>query len=259
MLQMVQLKMLKTIKSSAEILNYFTHDAFELGVTEASKRIGLSKSAVSRILSTLGQARLVSKNPVNHKYRLGPKVLELADIFLMGMGWRAIAIPHLKELGNKTDETVMIFILDGDRRVCMEKFESSHELRSVLNIGGRYPLHAGSAGKVLLAYLPEEERRKILAGMIMPKITPNTVTNPKELEKQFAQIRKQGYAVSHQERTDFMSSISAPIKDHSGKVIAAVCIDGPTFRFTNHKLKKFKELLLSAAETISREIGHKIL
>ena len=251
--------MIKSIKSGAEILNYFTHDAPELGVTEAAKRIGLSKSAVSRILSTLNQARLVSKNPVNQKYRLGPKVLELADIFLMGMGWRAVAIPHLKELRNKTDETVMIFILDGDHRVCLEIFESSHELRPVLNIGGRYPLHAGSAGKVLLAYLPEEERRKILAQAGMPKITPNTITNTEELEKQLAQIRKQGYAVSRQERTDFLSSISAPIKDYRGKVIAVVCLDGPTFRFTNHNIRKFKQLLLATTESISREIGHETL
>lgn len=248
--------MIKSIRSGAEILNYFTHDSPEIGVTEAAKRIGLSKSAVSRILSTLNQARLVSKNPANHKYRLGPKVLELADIFLMGMGWRAIAIPHLKELRNKTDETVMIFILDGDRRVCLEIFESSHELRPVLNIGGRYPLHAGSAGKILLAYLPEEERRKILEQTGLPKITPNTITDIKELEKQLAQVRKQGYAISRQERTSFMSSISAPIKDYSGRVIAAVCIDGPSFRFNNKNLIKFKNLLLATTEKISREIGH---
>ena len=251
--------MIKSIKSGAEILNYFTHDAPELGVTEAAKRIGLSKSAVSRILSTLNQARLVSKNPVNQKYRLGPKVLELAEIFLMGMGWRTVAIPHLKELRNKTDETVMIFILDGDHRVCLEIFESPHELRPVLNIGGRYPLHAGSAGKLLLAYLPEEERAKILAKAGMPKITPNTVTNTEDLEKQLTQIRKQGYAVSRQERTDFLSSLSAPIKDYSGKVIAAVCLDGPTFRFTNHNIRNFKQLLLATTEKISREIGHETL
>ncbi|MBP1714960.1 MAG: hypothetical protein H6Q42_3163 [Deltaproteobacteria bacterium] len=251
--------MIKSIQSGAEILNYFTQEAPELGVTEAAKRIGLSKSAVSRILATLSQARLVSKNPVNQKYRLGPKVLELADIFLMGMGWRAIAIPHLKELRNKTDETVMIFILDGDHRVCLEIFESPHELRPVLNIGGRYPLHAGSAGKILLASLSEEERRKILTQAGMARITPNTITDLKEMEKQLTQIRKQGYAISRQERTNFMSSISAPIKDYSGKVIAAVCIDGPTFRFTNQNLKKFKELLLATTTKISREIGHETI
>lgn len=251
--------MIKSIKSSTEILNYFTHDAPELGVTEASKRIDLSKSAVSRILSTLNQARLVRKDPVSKKYRLGPKVLELADIFLMGMKWREVSIPHLKELRNKTGETVAIFILDGDHRVCLEIYQSSHELRSVLNIGGRYPLHAGAAGKILLAYLPEEERRKILAQAGMPKITPNTITDLKDLEKQLTRIRKQGFAVSHQETTDFLSAISAPIKDYSGKVIAAVYVGGPSVRFTNHNIMKFKQLLLATTENISREIGYETL
>jgi DNA-binding IclR family transcriptional regulator len=98
-----------------------------------------------------------------------------------------------------------------------------------------------------------------LAQAGMPKITPNTITSTKDLEKQLTQIRKQGYAISRQERTGFLSSISAPIKDYSGKVIAAICLDGPTFRFTNHNMRKFKELLLATTEKISREIGHEAL
>ncbi|KPK89674.1 MAG: hypothetical protein AMJ94_11550 [Deltaproteobacteria bacterium SM23_61] len=251
------MKIIKSIKTSLAILNSFSKDTPLLGVTEVSKKLGLSKSTVSRILSTLEQGRLVAKIPDNQKYCLGSKVLELANIFLSGIEWRTHATPYLKELRNKTDETVMVFVMDGDHRVCLEKFEGSHELRPMLNIGGRYPLHAGSAGKLLLAFLPEDERKKILARTGLPRFTSSTITGAKALEKELLLIRKRGYAISHQERMNFLSSVSVPIRDHSGKVIAAICIDGPTVRFTAEKVKEFKVLAIEAAHQISSVIGFK--
>jgi DNA-binding IclR family transcriptional regulator len=188
---------------------------------------------------------------------LGSKVLELANIFLSGIEWRTHATPYLKELRNKTDETVMVFVMDGDHRVCLEKFEGSHELRPMLNIGGRYPLHAGSAGKLLLAFLPEDERKKILSRTGLPRFTSSTITGAKTLEKELLLIRKRGYAISHQERMNFLSSVSVPIRDHSGKVIAAICIDGPTVRFNAEKVKEFKNMAIAAAHQISSVIGFK--
>ena len=249
------MKIIKSIKRSVAILNSFSKDAPLLGVTEVSKRLGLSKSTASRILSTLEQGRLVAKIPANQKYRLGSKVLELANIFLSGIEWRTHAIPYLKELRDKTDETVMVFVMDGDHRVCLEKFEGSHELRPMLNIGGRYPLHAGSAGKLLLAFLPEDERKRTLSRTGLPRFTSATITGAKALEKELLLIRKRGYAISHQERMNFLSSVSVPIRDHSGEVIAAICIDGPTVRFTAEKVKEFRNLGIATADQISREIG----
>lgn len=250
-----QMKIIKSIRNSMEILNCFTNQTPKVGVTEISKKLGLSKSTVSRILSTLEQVNFVAKISTDQKYRLGPRVLELANIFLSTVEWRAIAIPHLKDLRDKTDETVMVFVFDGDQRVCLEKFESSHELRPFLNIGGRYPLHAGSAGKLLLAHLSKDERREILLKTGLPRFTSNTITNSKDLEKELNKIRKEGYAVSHHERAPFLSSVSAPIRDFEGEVVAVLCVDGPTVRFTSKKVEEFIRLALETADKISREIG----
>jgi DNA-binding IclR family transcriptional regulator len=251
------MKIIKSIKTSTNILNCFTRDTAQLGVTEVSRNLGLSKSKVSRILSTLEQGGIVAKDKSTKKYHLGVKVLELADIFHGSSQWGTKAFPYLKKLRDKTDETVMVFVIDGDHRVCSEKIESTHELRPMLNIGGRYPLHAGSAGKLLLAYLSEEERKKILAKTGLPRLTVNTITKITALEKDLHQIQKQGYAISHEERMDFLSSISAPIRDHTGKVIAAVCLDGPTVRFTPYKIREFKNLIVATANQISTAIGFK--
>ena len=247
--------MIKSIRSSLDVLNCFRSETPQIGVTEVSRKLRLSKSTVSRILSTLQQGNLVVQAPTDQKYRLGPKVVELANIFLSTVDWRTVATPHLKELRDKTNETVMVFVIDGDQRICLEKFESPHELRPFLNIGGRYPLHAGSAGKLLLAYLSEEDRRKILLRAGLPRLTKNTTTKLKDLEKDLDKIRKQGYAVSHQERVPFLSSVSTPMRDFRGIVIASVCIDGPSARFTPEKVEAFIELAVETGHRISREMG----
>ncbi len=193
--------------------------------------------------------------PTDQKYRLGPKVLELANIFLSTLDWRAVAAPHLKDLRNKTDETVMVFVIDEDQRVCLEILESSQELRPSLKIGSRFPLHAGSAGKLLLAYLAKEDRRRVLSRTGLPRFTKNTITELRGLEKELDRIRKDGYAVSHQERVPFLSSVSTPLRDSKGQVVAALCVDGLTARFTPKKVKKFIDLAVETASRISWEIG----
>jgi len=247
--------MIKSVRSGMDILKCFSPETPTIGVSEVSRKLRLSKSTVSRILSTLQQGNLVVRAFTDQKYRLGPRVLELANIFLSAVDWRAVAAPHLKDLRNKTDETVMVFVVDGDQRVCLEKIESSHELRPSLNIGGRFPLHAGSAGKVLLAYLSKEDRNRILSRTGLPRFTKNTTTKLKDLEKELDGIRKDGYAVSHQERVPFLSSVSTPLRDSRGQVIAALCVDGLTARFTQRKVEKFIELAIETANRISREMG----
>jgi DNA-binding IclR family transcriptional regulator len=247
--------MIKSVKRAVNILDSFNRQAPELAVTELSKQLGLSKSTISRLLSTLREEGFVSKVFSNQKYRLGPKVLELADIFLSSTEWTDVARPHLKILRDKTDETVYVFVIDGDQRVCLEKFESSHELRPILNIGSRYPLHAGSAGKLLLAWLSQERRDEIFSKTGLPRLTRNTITNCRALEKELKKIRQTGYAIAHGERIPHVSSVAAPIRDFKGDVIAALCLHVVTNRFTPERERELARLSIEAADNISREIG----
>ncbi len=251
------MQIIKSVKTALNILNCFTHESPEIGVTEISKKLALSKSTVSRLLSTLEQGNLVAKISTNQKYRLGPKVLEWAGIFLSNTEWRTIALPHLKDLRDKTDETVTIFVVNGNQRVCLEKLDSPHEVRQFLNIGNHYPLHAGAAGKLLLAYLPKEKWKEILSKTGLPRFTSNTIINLKGLEKELNKIQKEGYAISHQERAPFVSSVATPIRNFKGEVIAALCLSGVTIRFTNEKMAEFINLTRITAGRISQELGYK--
>lgn len=249
--------MIKSIKNSLDVLGCFSHATPEVGVTDIAYKLRLSKSTISRLLSTLRQGNLVLQVPPYQKYRLGPKILELAGIFLSNFEWRMIAIPHLKDLRDKSDETVTAFIVRGNQRICIEKFDSSHELRPVLNLGGCYPLHAGAAGKLLLAYLSPERRREILHQTGLPRLTPHTIITLKGIEQELAKIRRDGHAVSLAERALHVSSVSAPIKNFIGEVIVALNLSGPTVRFTPEKIRGFIRLVTVTADKISQEIGYK--
>jgi len=246
---------IKSVQTSLRILTCFSNGSPALGVTEIARQLRLTKSTTSRILSTLEQAGFVTKIAENQKYRLGSKIAELAGVFLSGHAWRSVAMPHMKALRDATGETVMLFAMDGDHRTCLEGCESSQELRPSFAIGGRYPLHAGSAGKLLLAYVPQDDRRRVLARAGLSGYTSQTITRVGDLERDLAEIRRKGYAVSHQERAAFLSSVSAPIRDLKGDVIAAVCVYGPSVRFTARKVEAFARLALAAGLTISQEIG----
>jgi DNA-binding IclR family transcriptional regulator len=248
---------IKSVQTALKILTCFTNDPPALGVTEIAKQLHLTKSTVSRILSTLEQARFVAKDPESQKYRLGAKVLEIAGVFLSGQEWRSAALPHMKALRDATGESVALFVVDQDRRICLEKFESAHELRSSIAIGGRYPLNAGAGGKLLLAHLPESERKEILGKTGLPRYTSHTIADPTDFERELQDIRRKGYATSNRERVPHLSSVSTPIRNFEGHVIAALCVDGPAVRFTMRKVKACVDLARRTAERISQEIGYR--
>jgi IclR family KDG regulon transcriptional repressor len=196
------------------------------------------------------------KSESNQKYRLGPKILGLAAILLSKTDLRAIALPYMDELKRKTGETVNLFILEGDCRICIERVESPQGIRMVSNIGEPIPLPAGAVGKLFLAYLPEKKRKELMQRVHLTQVTPKTITCKKELEKEVQKIREQGFAKSFQERVPLAASLSAPIRNYTGEVIAALSLGGPVMRFTPQRVREYVISVKETAHKISRELGY---
>lgn len=247
--------MIKSIKKAMDILCSFTYESPEITVTQTSRRLSLSKSTVSRILSDLERHNLICRAPYNG-YRIGSKILELANIYQATTNWLEVARPHMRDLQRRTGQSVSVFILDGEQRICIGKLESSHEVRQVLTVGSRYPLHAGAPGKVILAYLPTEKREQILIKTGLPKFTPSTITNVRMLDKELMKIRKNGYAVSLEERVPLIASVSAPIRGYNGEIIAALCLSGLSIHFLDSNLSEFARLTKTAANKMSEQLGY---
>lgn len=247
--------MVQSVQRAAALLRSFTKTDSELGVTTLSQQLGLHKSTVSRLLSTLEQEGFVEQNLETGKYRLGLGLVTLAGIVLEQINLRQVAQPYLNALAEQTQETVNAVVLIDNECMNIEGVPSPRPIQYVGRIGRRTPAHCTSAGKVLLAYLPSEERHDFLPD-ILSRFTDKTVVDRRILEQDLTQIRQQGYAITHEEHQESLSAVAAPIYDHSGRVIAAITVSGPTYRIGPGDIEQCVEPVLEAAQNISAHLGY---
>jgi len=248
--------MIQSIQRAAAILRSFTEAEPELGVIELGRRLGLHKSTVSRILSTLQAEGLVGQNAETGKYRLGVGLISLAGVALGRLDVRGLSQPHLNRLAELSEETVNVTIRDGDECVNIERIASPKPIQYVGWIGRRTPLHCTASGKVLLAHLTLEEREAILPATLA-LFTAKTIVDRQVLEQSLPAIYSQGYAIVHDEFEEGFSAIAAPIYDHEQQIVGTVSISGPTFRMGPGQIEVFVEPLQEVTHTISMEMGYR--
>ncbi|AMO25304.1 IclR family transcriptional regulator [Ramlibacter tataouinensis] len=223
-----------------------------LGVTELSKRSGITKARAFRLLTTLEERGFVQRQAEAATYQLGSASLLIGMAAVEQVSLVRQAVKHLEQLGAKFNEDVQVRIRNGLETLCVARWESTHDLRFHTPIGSRRPLHAGASGKLLLAFAPEAVAAEILAADV-PRYTPQTLSRTK-LSQELGRIRKQGYSVSHGEISADVVAIAAPVRDGSGQVIAAISIAAPASRAPD-KGEKFIQPLLGAAQALSAELG----
>ena len=168
---------IQAIERAVAILNAFTVDDPELGVTELAERVGLHKSTVHRFMVNLDAAGLVERNPRTGRYRLGLHIFELGGLVMQQMNLWDEALPFLEGLVRDTGETGHLAVLDGGEAIYIERVEARRALRVPSAIGRGYPAHATNLGKVLLADLPRERVVEIVAERGLASYTPNTITD----------------------------------------------------------------------------------
>ena len=245
----------QTIERASAILRCFMESDIELGVTLLSRQVGIHKSSVSRLLSALRKEGFVEQNPMTGKWRLGLGLLDLAGAVLERMDLRKVAQAPLRNLAAQTQETVNITVLDGNECVNIENIPSPKLIQHAGRLGRRTPLHCTSTGKAFLAFLPTEERETILSSTLLP-CTENSIVDRRDLERELDRIRKQEYAIAHEEYEEGLSAIAAPIRDHTGQVVATISISGPSYRMGSTQIKKFLEPLKDTAHNISTQLGY---
>jgi len=247
---------IKVLNKTFSILEVLLQQGSAMNMTEISEKLGLYPSTTHRILDTLKHWGYVEQDPHTQKYQLGLKALELGMAKLHQMNLAREATPYLKELVNQFNETVHLGILEEEEVLYLLKEESSQTIRMHSWVGKRAPLHCTALGKVLLAHLSVEERKKILGEKVLSRHTENTITDKRKLEKELSKVREQGFALDREENEKDVWCIAAPIKNHQGKVIAAVSISGPAFRIDKKVQNNLKEVLIETSTKISKRLGY---
>ena len=223
---------IQAIERAVSILNTFSAEEPEFGVTELAERLELHKSTVHRFLVNLEAAGLVERNRHTARYRLGLRIFELGGLVLQQMNLWDEALPFLEDLVRDSGETGHLAVLDGGEAVYIEKVEARRALRIPSAIGRGYPAHATSLGKLLLAHLDTYASDALISERGLHRFAPNTITDPDRLREELARIRGQGYAVDDEEYEEGLRCIGAPIVGHTGQVVAAIGIGGPVTRVT---------------------------
>jgi len=247
---------IKVLDKTFSILDVLLKHNSSMHMTEISEKLGLYPSTIHRILDTLKHWGYVEQDPKTQKYRLGLKLLELGMAKLHQMDLVKEAAPYLKKLVRKCNETVHLGVLEEGEVLYVAKEESSQTIRMISYIGKRAPLHCTALGKVLLAYLPEEERKKILEEKELHRLTEKTITDKRELEKELNKVREQGFALDREENEKNVCCVATPIRNHYGRVIAALSISSPTFRLDKKVQNNLKEALIQTSREISMRLGY---
>jgi DNA-binding IclR family transcriptional regulator len=235
----------------ADVLLLFAGGPRYLGVSAISRELGLSKAVVHRILQSLVSREMLDTDPDVAGYRLGPAAAALGASALRRFDARTAATPILRRLRDDTGETTTLSGLLGDQRVYLDQFESPREIKMTVEIGKRFPLHAGSSGKVILASLPTDRQDALLAQPLLP-LTDRTITDVGELRSALAEIGRERVAVSVGERQSGAASVAAPLFGPDGEVHGSISICGPRDRFTPEALERYRVLVRDAAEEIRR-------
>lgn len=248
-------KLLSSVKNALRVLNSFSLDQPEVTVGELSVQLGLAKSTVSRLLTTLASEGFVIKDTDTRKYRLGISILALSGIISSNFEINKEAAPVVKKLVNDLGETAHLTILDGTDTIYIHKEECTHAVRILTYLGKRNPAYCTSSGKVLLAYSEQKVVDDVIAGGFEP-FTKNTITSANKLLSELRKIREKGFAFSKNEILEGVTSIAAPIYDYTGKVLAAITVVGPVQRITDNKIPVFAKKVIDASKEASERLGY---
>lgn len=252
--------LVQTIERVSSLIDILSQSPRGISIRDLSAKVKLPKGTTHRLLSSLTYFGFVRQDPKTRNYLLGFKFIEFGQLILSQLDLRKEAEPFLKDLAEKTKETVHLVFLDRNEIVYIDKVEADHGqggLRMASRIGLRNPAHSSAVGKVLLADLPEEALEIFLRNKGLPWRTDNTITEPNQLKEHLKLVKRQGYAIDDEENEKGIRCVGAPIYNETGKVVAAVSVSGPAFRVTRKVIQeKLKEEVMDKAFKISQKLGY---
>jgi DNA-binding IclR family transcriptional regulator len=225
-----------------------------MSASDLSRELGISKSTLSALLTTLERHGLVQRDPLTRRVRLGLALVELAASVSTDLDVREAAHPHLVRLCRHTGETAILHLVSADDVRIAERAEADTQLKVVAPLGTRLPRFAGSVAKVLLAALEPGEVEAIVREHALPAFTPRSIVDPDAYLDQVAQTRRRGYARENEEYLVGVSAVSAPVINHEGQTIGTISVACVKTR-ARERSHELAERVMTAAAQTSRRLG----
>jgi IclR family pca regulon transcriptional regulator len=251
----------QSLERGLAILGCFTPARPVLGIADIADDLGMSRSTTHRYVITLVALGYLEQG-ASRKYRLGLRVTDLGMSALNSTGLREHSHPYLEELRQQSTYTTSLAVLDGAEILYVDRSRSFRRGQSKIDLGlhpgSRLPAYSTAMGKLLLAYLPEDEQDELLASMKLTKHGPNTITSKKALRDELDQIREESFAVNDQEMAAELHSIAAPVRDEAREVVAAINLAAHSSMISLEELvDALGPHLVSTADRISARLGYR--
>jgi IclR family KDG regulon transcriptional repressor len=227
----------------------------QINLERLAKQTSLPKPTLHRFMQTLCDLGYVYRDD-NDEYSLTLKMFSLASRALEWMDLPARARPIAERLASELGETVHVGILEEDHAIYMLKVETKYTLRMYSRVGKAIPLYCTAIGKALLSDFPPAELEHYLGSTSLTPYTAHTVTAADKLRKELVQIRAKGFSRDREEHEEGITCLAAPIRDHSQRVIAALSVSWPAFRFRKEELDAYQRAIRGAADSISSLLGY---
>jgi DNA-binding IclR family transcriptional regulator len=242
------------IDRTLAVLDVLARSDGAVGVSEIARRLGLPKSVVHYHLAALHRNRYVDVDG-GHRYLLGPSALRLGNGSAnhRAPDLRMLALRFLQEVQAETRETATLSQLVGMQRMFVDQVVSPREIKLAVELNKLAPLHAGAAGKAILAFLPAARRQEALKRPL-ERLASGTLVDRTALHQDLERVRKTGVSVSRGERLEGSAAVAAPIFDARG-VVGSICVCGPVYRFIDSTVERFKPPVRAAASELSHELG----
>lgn len=244
------------IDVTLDVIEHINDDSKVYRASDIARALGINRTRVFRILKTLEMRGYVDYNADTQGYRLGVKFLQIGENVRERLDLRREAETILVELSRKTGDSAHLLILRGNRAVTIDRRQGENRLQVASPIGQSLPLYVGASPKILLAYLPDEERERIIKGIELERFTDNTIANLNELREYLTTIRQQGYAVDEEDYEQGVYAIGAPVFDFTGRVIAGITITTPGSRYSTQRKQELINLVVEAAKRLSEKLGY---
>jgi DNA-binding IclR family transcriptional regulator len=249
---------IQSVSHALDILESFTKTEDELGVTELSKRLGLHKNNVFRLLATLEHRGYIDQNRATENYRLGPKTLQIGSIFIEQRECRRQARPIIEALMASSGETAVVAVLRGDKVIYMDSVETTRTVRAVSRIGAMLPAHCTAVGKSQLAALSPLDIERLYPDPVLTALTDKSIKTRDLLLAELKRVAEKGYAVENEECDLEVRSVAVTVKDFSRNIVAAVGVVAPAGRLLDERLEKggLVSQIQEAGNALSAKLGY---
>jgi DNA-binding IclR family transcriptional regulator len=244
------------LQKAMAVLELFTPMRREIGVVEAAELLHKPKSTVSRWLAAIAEAGLLERDPSSGRYRLSMRLAVLGEIARDSTGMQRLAHPCLEKLTAQTGETSSLTVMVRSEAMNIDAVLSPRPIIHVGWVGRRFPCYATASGKVLLAWRDAAVVKRLLPRRL-PKLASRTITSIEEFHHELARVRDHGYSTAWRELEDELAAVAAPVRDHTGEVIAAVAISAPVSRVPMKALGALARAAVEAADSLSSQLGYR--